>query len=73
MIAGVALEKWKVPVFKRHLEAAGFSFTEGPGLTAATALLKVKYQELHKLQPIMKAAADECRASGPPANGNGEL
>jgi hypothetical protein len=62
MKAGVVIDGWKLPIFKRHLDAAGYKYTEHPGLTADTLTLKVTCEWAHKLQPIVKAANDECRA-----------
>lgn len=58
--AGVAIEKWKLPIFKKHLDKAGYSFTEHPGVTSDTLLLRVKYEWVAKLQPIIEAALKEC-------------
>ena len=65
MIAGIAIDSWKLPIFKRHLDAAGFTYTEHPGITADTLLLKVQTEWAHKLQPIVQAANDECARSRP--------
>lgn len=62
MKAGVVIDAWKLPVFKRHLDAAGYQYTEHPGITPDTLTLKVICEWAHKLQPIVKAANDECRA-----------
>jgi len=61
--AGIAIDKWKLPIFKRHLEGAGYSYTEHPGLTADTMLLKVKAEFIAPLQKVVEAAQKECRAS----------
>jgi hypothetical protein len=66
MIAGVVIDDWKLPVFKRHLDAAGYAYTEHPGITPDTLTLKVTCEWVHKLQPIVKAANDECRNTGAP-------
>lgn len=58
--AGVVIDAWKLPVFRRHLDAAKREYTEHPGITADTLTLKVKYEWVHELQPIVQAANDEC-------------
>lgn len=63
MIAGVVIDDWKLPVFKRHLDAAGFKYTQHPGVTPDTITLKVITEWVHKLQPVVKAANDECAAN----------
>lgn len=60
--AGIAIDKWKLPIFKRHLDDAGYSYTEHPGLTADTLLLKVKTEFVAPLQKVVEAAQQECRA-----------
>lgn len=63
--AGVAIDAWKLAIFKKHLDAAGYTFTEGPGLVPDTKLLKVDYEWVHRLQPIIEAANAECRKQKP--------
>lgn len=58
--AGIAIDKWKLPIFKRHLDAAGFEYTEHKGLTPIMMLLKVKTPSAFKLQPVVEAAQREC-------------
>jgi hypothetical protein len=58
--AGVAIDHWKLSIFKKHLDGAGYSYTEHPGVTADILLLKVKYEWVADLQPIIEAANTEC-------------
>jgi hypothetical protein len=60
-VVGIVIDKWKLPVFKRHLETAGFPFTEHPGVTTDTLLLKVETNFVATLQPVIEAAQRECR------------
>jgi hypothetical protein len=64
MIAGIVLDDWKLPIFKRHLDAAGFTYTEHPGLTAGTLILNVPFEDQSKLTPIVRAANTECFVRG---------
>ena len=57
----VAIDDWKLPIFKKHLDAAGYSYTEGPGITEHTLILSVKYEWLRDLKPIIEAANAECK------------
>ncbi len=59
-IAAVVMENWKLPVFKRHLDAAGYTYTEHPGVTKETLTLRVQYEWVSDLHPIIKAAGMEC-------------
>jgi hypothetical protein len=58
--AGIAIDNWKLQIFRRHLEAGGFSYTEHPGLTSDAMILKVKTPTIAALQPIVEAAQKEC-------------
>lgn len=58
--AAVCIDSWKLPIFKRHLDEAGYSYTEGPGITDNTLMLKVKYEWAADLTPVVEAANQEC-------------
>ena len=58
--AGVVIDDWKLPVFKRHLDGAGFAFTAQPGITDGTLTLRVPYEWVATLKPIIEAANTEC-------------
>ncbi len=59
--AGIAIDEWKLPTFKRVLEGAGYTFTKHQGLTTDTLLLKVKTDSISDLQPVIEKANKECR------------
>ena len=63
--AGVVIDAWKLPVFKRHLDAAGYQYTEHPGITSDTLTLRVGYKLVAEIKPIIEAANSECARSGP--------
>ncbi len=56
----VFIDSWKLPIFRKHLDAAGYSYTEHPGITANTLTLRVKYKWVANLKPIIEAANKEC-------------
>ena len=58
--AAVVIDDWKLPVFRRHLDAAGRTYMEGPVITADTLLLQVQYEWVADLKPIIEAANKEC-------------
>ena len=62
--AAVAIDRWKLDIFKRHLDGAGFSYTELPGPTPDTMFLKVETRTIPELQPIIEAAQTECAHAG---------
>jgi hypothetical protein len=59
-IAGVVLDDWKLPIFKKHLDAAGYKYDEPIPFTKGTLTLKVHYEWVHELKPIIEAAQREC-------------
>lgn len=64
MKAGVVIDDWKLAIFKKHLDAAGFQYTQHPGVTKDTILLQVTTEWVHTLQPVVMAANGECAAVG---------
>lgn len=60
MKTAIALDAWKLAIFKRHLDAAGYSYTEHPGLTADMLILKVKTERVSDLQKVVERAMKEC-------------
>lgn len=65
--AAIAIDRWKFPIFKRRLENAGFTFTENPGLTANTMILKVPYDEGVEfviLSRVVRESQFECAVKG---------
>lgn len=59
-LAGVTIDSWKVPIFKKHLDAAGYKYNKEKQFTATTVVIQVHYEWVHELQPILQAAAQEC-------------
>jgi hypothetical protein len=64
--AGVVIDDWKLAIFRKHLDNAGFAYTQHPGITPDTITLKVKYWWVADLQPVVQAAYDECAKSKRP-------
>lgn len=58
--AGVVIDDWKLTVFRRHLDAAGCAYTEHSGVTDGTLTLRVRYEWVATLKPIIDAANMEC-------------
>jgi hypothetical protein len=59
-IAGVGLDNWKLPIFKKHLDAASYKYEEPVQFTSETLILKIHYEWAHELLPIIEAAQREC-------------
>lgn len=58
--AAVMIDDWKLVIFKKRLGEAGYTYTEHLGLTESTILLRVSYDWVANLQPIIEAANAEC-------------
>lgn len=58
--AGVVIDKWKLPIFKKHLDRAGFKFTEQSGPIKGMLTLNVQYEWVSALKPVIEAANEEC-------------
>ena len=56
--AGVALDDWKLPLFKQVFDEAGLKYEQKPGLVPKTACLMVEYAEedYKKLESIIRKA-----------------
>ena len=58
--AGVVIDDWKLPVFKEHLDCAGYKYTEHAGPKKGLFTLRVQYEWVSDLKPIIVAANMEC-------------
>lgn len=51
---GIALENWKLPIFKKTLDREGYKYVQHKGLTNDTVVLKIKTESIAKLQPVIE-------------------
>ena len=63
--AGIAIDKWKLPIFKKVLNEAEVEFEEGPGMTKDTLLLTVMIPdaEVDRLTNIVAVANNRAAKS----------
>lgn len=61
MKAGIALDDWKLPVFRKRLTEAGFTYTDAGGLTHDTTVLTVETDDLLALKKVIERCQRECR------------
>lgn len=59
MKAGIVIDDWKLPIFKRHLSQAGHVYEQAPGVTKATLLLTVETDNVAALEIVVRAANAE--------------
>ena len=62
--AGVIIDSWKLPIFKKHLEEAGYTYEEQAGVAPKTLTLMVNYGWVADLKPVLEAASAECTKTG---------
>jgi hypothetical protein len=60
MRAGIAIDNWKLPVFRERLTDAGYEYTDGGPLIGDTTLLRVETDDLPKLATVVAACQAEC-------------
>lgn len=54
--AGVMIDDWKLPVFEKVLDKAGYKYHVVPGLTGDTLTLEVEYEMAADLAPYVEKA-----------------
>lgn len=62
MKAGIAVDDWKLPVFRRRLEADGYQYQDAGPFTGDTTFLTVETDDLLALKKVLEACEAECRA-----------
>jgi hypothetical protein len=65
MKAGIAVDNWKLPVFRRQLTDAGYEYRDGGPLTADTTLLTVETNDMLALKKVLEECQAECRRQSP--------
>lgn len=61
MKAGIAVDDWKLPVFRKLLTAAGYKYKDGGALTAGTTLLTVETNDMLALKKVLEECQSACR------------
>lgn len=52
--AGIVLDKWKLPIFKKTLDAEGYKYKQYPGPFHDSITLQVETDDIAKLTPIVE-------------------
>ena len=63
MKAGIAVDDWKLPVFRRRLGVAGYAFEEKNGLNKGVSIITVETDNLIALKKVIEDCQAECRKS----------
>jgi len=61
MKAGIAVDNWKLPVFRKRLTEAGYEYADGGALTVNTTLLTVETDNILALKKVLEKCQAECR------------
>jgi hypothetical protein len=61
MKAGIAVDDWKLPIFRKKLTEAGFEYTDAGGLTHNTTVLTVETDDLLRLKSVVEECQRECK------------
>lgn len=62
MKAAIALDNWKLPVFRKRLTEAGFNYTDAGGLTHDTTVLTVVTDDMSRLAKVIADCQTQCAA-----------
>ena len=55
-VVGIAVDNWKLKIFKRDLGNAGYEFTDHGELTEGATLLKIETSDVKKLEKVVTKA-----------------
>jgi hypothetical protein len=68
--AAIALDDWKLPVFRKRLTEAGYEYRDGGAFMNDTTLLTVITNDMLKLKRVIEACESECQKSKGTRNGD---
>lgn len=63
LLAGVVLDAWKIDFFKKHLDQAGYTYEQKPGISADTLTLMIHTHTVTELEKVVRAANMEAASS----------
>lgn len=61
MKAGIGVDNWKLPVFRKRLKEAGYEYEDAGPLTGDTTLLTVETSDMLALKKVLEKCQTECR------------
>lgn len=61
MKAGVAVDNWKLPTFRKMLTDAGYAYVDAGALTHDTTLLQVETDDVLRLKSVLERCQAACR------------
>jgi hypothetical protein len=61
----IVLDNWKLPIFRKALENAGFEYEDGGEITADSTLLRVNTADMDGLTNLVFACQRKCEKERP--------
>lgn len=61
MKVGIALDDWKLPVFRKRLTEAGYEYEDAGSFTPGTTILTVETDDMLALKKVIEGCQSECR------------
>lgn len=61
MKAGVVVDDWKLPVFRKRLTEAGYEYQDGGPIPGDCTLLTVETNNMFALKKTLEKCQTECR------------
>ncbi len=61
MKAGIFVDDWKLPVFRRRLTEAGYQYEDLGAVTPGTTALRVECSNMFALKKVLEQCQAECR------------
>jgi hypothetical protein len=61
MKAGIAVDDWKLPLFRKRLSEAGYNYSDDGALTHNTTLLSIETYDVLALKNVIERCQAECR------------
>ena len=61
MKAAIALDDWKLPIFRERLTEAGFTYEDAGEFTPEMTVLTVVTQDMVRLERVVRRAHDACK------------
>lgn len=59
--AGIFIDKWKLSIFKRIFDDAGYNYIIKKGKQKDVLVMFVEYEMIADIKPFVDAAEEECR------------
>jgi hypothetical protein len=59
--AGIAVDNWKLPIFRKRLTESGYEYKDAGPVTGDTTLLTVEAADMLALKALLERCQTECR------------